>query len=375
MASPSLRYAGFYGAVFLALGVYLPFWPLWLESRGLGAAEIGLLLALNSWLSVVTTPALAQVSDRSGRAKTTLAVLAGLSLIAFAGFHAAGGFWQILALQLLSVALFQALVPLGESQAITAVYRQRLDYGRVRLWGSLTFIVGALGCGRLIADAGPDLVLALVLGALAATFLAALALPAGPAAARGEPRGRLKDLLARRFFLLLLLTVGLLQASHAVYYGFSALHWRAAGHSSALIGLLWAEGVIAEVLLFAVAGRLFSGTAPAWLLVGAGLSGVARWSLTGASSELAVLLVAQLLHAGTFGLAHLGAIHAIARAAPPGLAASAQSLYAALSGGLAMGLAMLAAGRLFDAYAGGAFYVMASLSAGGMVFALLLTRR
>ena len=375
MTSPSIRYAVFYGAVFLTLGIYLPFWPLWLESRGLGAAEIGLLFALSSWLRVATTPALAQVSDRSGRAKATLAVLAGISLLAFAGFFAVTGFWQILALQLLAVTLFQALVPLGESQAITAVYRQDLDYGRMRLWGSVAFIVGALGGGRLIAETGPgglDLILLLILAALGATFLAALALPVGPAAPRREDRGRLGDLLRGRGFWLLLLTAGLLQASHAVYYGFSALHWQAAGHDSALVGWLWAEGVIAEVLLFALAGRLFRKTPPAWLLAGAGLAGVVRWSLTGAGDGLAVLVAAQLLHAGTFGLAHLGAIHAIARAAPPGLAASAQSLYAALSGGLAMGLAMLAAGRLYADFGGGAFYAMAGLSAAGLLCALVL---
>ncbi len=372
--NPAIRYAAFYGAVFLVVGIYLPFWPVFLNSRGLDAAEIGLLFALASWLRIVTTPAIAQIADRSGRAKATLVAVAVLSLIVFTGFFEARGFWPILLVMLPAAVCFQPMIPLAESQTMAAVLRARLDYGRIRLWGSLTFILGTVGAGFLITGRAPDLVLYLVLGALGLTVLAALALPgrrdAPQEAARSSPLVLLRD----RRFLLFLGTASLLQASHAAYYGFSALHWKAAGLSEVTIGWLWAEGVIAEVLLFAAGGAVVARVRPPALLALAAVAGVLRWTVLASSAELAALVAVQALHGLTFGAAHLGAMHFLARAAPPGLAATAQSLYSAVSGGIAMGLAMLAAGALYQAVAGQVFLAMAALSPFGLRFALILRR-
>ncbi len=377
--APALRYATFYGALFLTVGVYLPFFPVFLKSRGLDAAEIGLLFALLSWTKIATTPAIAQIADRSGRAKAILVIAAALSLLFFTGLTGARGFWPILLIMLPAAACHQALNPIAESQTMAAVLRERLDYGRIRLWGSLTFILGTLGTGFLITGRAPDLVLYLILGALALTVLAALALPGrrdtAHESAHESARSSPLALLGNRRFLLFLGAVSLLQASHAVYYGFSALHWKAAGLSEATIGALWAEGVVAEVLLFAVSGAVVARMGPPALLALAGLTGVLRWSVLAATTALPALIAVQALHALTFGAAHLAAMHFIARAAPPGLSATAQSLYAATSGGIAMGLSMLAAGTLYDLYAGGAFLVMAGLSAGGLGLALILWRQ
>ena len=114
---------------------------------------------------------------------------------------------------------------------------------------------------------------------------------------------------------------------------------------------------------------------PPGLLILAGLAGILRWSVLAASTALPVLIAVQALHALTFGAAHLGAMHFIARAAPPGLSATAQGLYSAVSGGIAMGLAMLAAGVLYDAAAGRAFLAMAALSGGGLALAIVLRGR
>lgn len=372
--APALRYAAFYGAVFLAVGIYQPFWPVFLKSRGLSAAEIGLVFALTSWIRIVTTPAIAQIADRSGRTKATLAVLAALCLVIFTGFFEARGFWPILLVMLPAAVCFQPMIPLAESQTMAAVLRERLDYGRIRLWGSLAFILSTIGAGSLITGRAPELVFYLVLGALALTLLAALALPAAPARHHeGAPLNPLKLLRDRRF-LLFLGAASFNQASHAVYYGFSALHWQAAGLSETMIGWLWAEGVAVEVLLFAFSGRVMARASPAALLALAALAGMLRWTLLAASTDLALLIAVQALHALTFGAAHLGAMHFIARAAPPGLAATAQSLYSALSGGVAMGLAMLLAGALYEAAAGRAFLAMAVLSAAGLILALVLRR-
>jgi MFS transporter, PPP family, 3-phenylpropionic acid transporter len=371
----SSRYAVMYGAVFLTIGIYLPFWPVWLSSRGFSAGEIGLLLALGTWVKVFSNPVMAQVADRSGRAKATLVACAALTLLSFSAFSVAEGFWPILAIMLLVNLFHPVLIPLAETQTMAAANAGKLDYGRVRLWGSLTFILGTVGAGWVLTGRGPDLILALILGALGLNVLAAMIFPGSARTARPSPRGGLWVLFTRGRFLLFLGAASLLSASHAVYYGFSALHWRAAGLSEATVGWLWAVGVIAEVVLFAFSARIVARLGPFGLLAVAGFGGVVRWLVLGGTTVLPALAAAQLLHAATFGAAHLGAMHFLARNAPPGLAASAQALYSAVAGGIAIGAAMLASGWLYAEFGGGAFTIMAVLSALGGLLALALMRR
>jgi PPP family 3-phenylpropionic acid transporter len=366
-----MRYAAFYGGFFLTAGILLPFWPLWLENRGLDAVQIGIILALGPWVRVLTNPIAAQIADRSGRAKTLLVIFAGLSVLAFAGFIPAQGFWWILAISLLAAVCFPAMMPIGESQVMAAVLRHKLDYGRIRLWGSITFIVATLGAGRLLTGRDPDLILPLVLAALAATFLAALSFPRQASETVKTEQGGIATLLRQPRFVLFVATASLLQASHAVYNGFSTLHWRAAGIAESMIGVLWAEGVVAEILLFSVSGFFVARLGPIGLLALAGMCGVVRWTVLAQTTDMTALVVVQVLHAITFGAVHLGAMHFVARNAPPGLSATAQGIYASASG-LAMGLAMIGAGSLFAAFGGQAFFAMAAISAVGTGLVLLL---
>jgi PPP family 3-phenylpropionic acid transporter len=205
--------------------------------------------------------------------------------------------------------------------------------------------------------------------------VAAAALPRQPVTTLGKVRLNPAVLLSDRNFLLFLTAAGLLQGSHAAYYGFSAVYWQAAGLSGTIIGLLWAEGVIAEVIFFAVSATVFARTGPAALLLIAGVAGILRWAVLGMTTDLPALFAVQLLHAATFGAAHFGAMHFIARAAPPGLAATAQGLYSAAAGGIGIGFALLLAGKLYGINEASAFLAMAGLSLGGAILAMPLYQR
>ena len=124
------------------------------------------------------------------------------------------------------------------------------------------------------------------------------------------------------------------------------------------------RGVVAEILLFSVSGFFVAPLGPMALLMLAGISGVARWTVLAQTTDMTSLVAVQVLHAITFGAVHLGAMHFVARNAPPGLSATAQGLYASASG-LAMGLAMIGAGSLFANFGGKAFFAMAIVSAIG----------
>src|SRR5439155_25096495 len=212
-------------------------------------------------------------------------------------------------------------------------------------------------------------ILILVLAASVLLVAACIAIPsAGRRTAVMRSRwAALGRLAADRPFWLFVASAAALQSSHQLYYGFGTLYWREVGLSDTVIGALWAEGVVAEIVLFWYSATLLARFGPLGLMALGGIAGILRWSLMGAMPGLGPAAGLQLLHALTFGASHLGAMHFLARSVPPGVAASAQSLYAALSAGLGSGLVMLVAGVLYAAYGGQAYPFMALLSAAGLV--------
>jgi len=343
------------------LGAQLPYWPLWLEARGLTGSEVGVLLAAAAWVKVASNPLAGYLADSSGRPRLMISALMALGALGFLGFGLAQGFWALLLLQILTAACFQALLPLGESRTLVAVRRHGLDYGRSRLWGSVAFVAGVLAIGRGL-DLLPVESLPWWLAAgLGLGLLSSLALPELAEDRRRPAKGALKRLLSDRPLLWFLLAAALVQASHAAYYAFSAIAWRAAGHGTFTIGWLWTEGVLAETLFFAISGRILSRVSFRGLVMLAAAGGLLRWSVTAMTTALPALAGVQLLHAATFAAAHLAAIHVIAARAPAGLAATGQSLYASVSGGVLMGVTLLAVGPLYDTLGLRSFFVMAGL--------------
>ncbi len=369
----AVRLAGFYTALFLVMGVLLPFWPVWLAERGLAASQIAAVVAFGVMIKVVGNPLAAEAADRLGERRRPILALA---LVAFAGFPLFAlteSFWPILAVTILCWGVFPATLPLTESLTMLAVQSGRANYGRVRLWGSVSFIVAAVGAGEVLTGAGVGAVFWMVLAGLAGVVLAAAALPdLRPSRPTAWTRPRLSALvvLRRPGLPLLLAAAGAVQASHAVYYVFATLHWRSVGYTEDVIGMLWAEGVIAEIVLFAYGDRLVHRVGAARLVLIGGLAGVIRWAGTGLYDALPVLLVVQALHAFTYGATHIGTIHLIAGLVPSENSAAAQSLYSSIVMGLALGLTVLAAGPLYAALGGGAFLVMAPLAGIGAGLAL-----
>jgi PPP family 3-phenylpropionic acid transporter len=161
----------------------------------------------------------------------------------------------------------------------------------------------------------------------------------------------------------------LIQGAHAAYYGFAPLFWRAQGYSDTLIGLLIAEGIVAEILLFARGRKLVERLGPAGLTACAAAASLVRWSVTAMAPPLPVLATVQLLHAATFAMQHLSAMLVLSRSVPPERAATAQALHAALGMGAPTGLMMLLCGWLYTRGGGGQVFLAMAACGGG---ALLL---
>jgi PPP family 3-phenylpropionic acid transporter len=371
-----------YAALFLVVGCYLPYLPVWLHWRTLDADEIAILLATPLFTRIVFTPAISFAADRAGGRRAILIALAWGSLASFLLLWAADGFWQMLLASILLAINWTTIMPLIETVAVTGIRTGALDYGKVRLWGSLSFIVASLGSGLVIGRFGSQTVLPLLLAGTALMVVGAHLVPRELARASPipSPLRRLSladafDLLRAPLFLLFVLAASLIQSSHALYYSFGSLNWRAQGVSDGVIGALWSVGVVAEVALFAISGRVIAFCGTARLLMLAGLAATVRWGFMAFDPPLWATAVLQTLHAMSFGAAHLAAIHFLTHAVPEDRAATAQGLYAAVVAGLVLGSVTIASGPLYRNFAGEAYAGMAVLALIGAVAAFLLMQR
>jgi PPP family 3-phenylpropionic acid transporter len=366
------RLSIFYAALFLVIGINLPFAPSYLATKGMGEAKIGVLLAAIQLSRLVGNPLIARAADAWGETKLPIILLCFLSLVGFTLFLVINGFAGLLILSLALGLIFTAVMPLSDSLTLRAAALEGFDYGHVRLWGSLGFILASTGAGWLIARQGAALTIWLILGAWLLTFLASMGLPRMPRH-RGSGGGML-TLLSDRRFVLMLAASGSIQCSHSLLYAFGTIYWTAAGLSTATVGWLWAESVVAEILLFAAARRLLSRVPQRYLFVVGGLGAILRWLLAALGTGLPLLIVVQLLHALSFATTHLGAMTFLARRSPPGLAASAQVLHAIVVG-TSVGLVTIGVGGLYETLGGGGFYVMAGLALPGALLAISAARR
>jgi PPP family 3-phenylpropionic acid transporter len=371
-----------YAAVFLVGGCYLPYLPVWLHWRDLNADQIAILLATPPFARIVFTPAISFAADQAGGRRPILIALAWGSLASFLLLWAADGFWQMLLASLLLATNWTTILPLVETVAVTNIRRGALDYGKVRLWGSVSFIVASLGSGLIIGRLGSQTVLPLLIGGAALMVVGAHLVPHALARASHIPsalrRLSLSDafrLLRASLFLLFLLAVSLIQSSHALYYSFGSLNWRAQGISDGMIGVLWSVGVLTEIALFAVSGRIIAFCGTARLLMFAGLAAVFRWGFMAIDPPLWATALLQTLHALSFGAAHIAAIHFLTHAVPEDRAATAQGLYAAVVAGLVLGAVTIASGPLYRMFAGEAYAAMALLALAGAAGAFVLMRR
>ncbi|MGE5203436.1 MAG: MFS transporter, partial [Acidobacteriota bacterium] len=260
--SLTARFAFFSSASNVIIGVQLAFWPLWLAARGLDATEMGIVAGIGLWVRVAAHPLIGVLADLSGDRRRVMLILAIFSLLSSAFYVPAHGFWPLLSIGIVAGTTFATVLPLADN----AVLQAGVDYGRVRIWGSSTFLAVTLAIGGLLQKAPIDSLLVPLLAGGALMVLSIRAMPGGDGrlARRPDPGGWRALVGARN--LLFLATAALIQASHVVYYGYSSLHWKSLGYDTAVIGGLWAEGVVAEIVLFFWAGRLFKRVNPAHLM-------------------------------------------------------------------------------------------------------------
>jgi PPP family 3-phenylpropionic acid transporter len=372
------RLAAFGAAYFLAAGAFMSYWPVWLRNRGITDAEIGTLFMARQLVSVVAMLSMGFIAHKLGRLR---GLLFGLSLagVVMMGFYQISyTFLALLMTGLVWGIVWSPIMALYDGVLVNEAKRRGIVYGRLRLWGSVAFIVGTLLTGVAVDHFGPPSVL--YIGTVGVALLVPFALllpkaePREPGKARHAPFG-LFELFRNRPFVLFMIGAGFCQSSHAVLYSFGTLTWRGAGIDDVTISMLWGESVAVEILMMLVSGWLLQRIGVTGL-IGLGLAcGLVRWTGMAFTNYLPVLVVLQILHAGTFAACHLGAMAFIQRALPSSGVALGQSIYYALGTGATQAVIYQFAGLLYSRYGQHAFLGMTVISAVGLVAIVMLARR
>lgn len=367
------RLAGLYIGLFVFSGIQLPFLPLWMKAKGIDPSLIGLLVAVPSLVRVLGIPFVAREADRRDSLRLAIIVCACASVAAFALVGMSAGALAIFLTYAFASLVYAPVMPLTETYALKGLSARGRAYGPVRLWGSLAFIVSSFVAGALLDILPTRHLIWLLVGASGIVALASLALlPVSTRSSRPEaPRLMRAGVLRDRGFIAALAAASLIQASHAVYYGFSVLQWRGDGLDGGSIAALWAIGVLAEIVLFAVSGRL-KVSSTALLTIGA-VGGLVRWGAMALAPPPAMLPILQILHALTFGATYLGALTYVMRNAPEGQAATAQG-HLAIAQSVVMAITSAASGPLYASFGAGSYAAMALVAVAGGICARIASR-
>ena len=353
MSLPRVRLAAFYFCYFAALGAFLPYWPLYLQGQGYGPEQIGWLMAILPSTKLVSPSLWGWLADRLGKPLPLIRWGSFLALICFLPLlSSAPDVVAVAAVLLVFGFCWNATLPLFESLTLFHLQDRPERYGQIRLWGSIGFILSVWLLGKLLEGVLVINQLPLIMtGVLVGQWLSSLATPPAPVRVHESSPVALGCILRRGEVLAFFAAVMLLQVSHGPYYSFYSVYLDAHHYSDVAIGALWALGVVAEVVLFRYMSWFLDRYRLRTLfMLSLGLSAI-RWLMIGWGGEYpGLLLLAQLLHAASFGMAHSVAIHFVHRHFKGTLHSQGQALYAGLSFGLGGAMGSLYSGEYWSSW-------------------------
>ena len=367
------RLALFYGAIFALIGCHLPFFPVWLRAVGIDAAWIGVIAAVPAVTRFTVLPMVTGFAERRGAVRGAMMATAVMTTFGFAVIGTQHLPLAVFLAYAVTAASWTPTVPLTDAYALRGVARYSLDSGPLRLWGSAAFVVGALGCGLLAGMIAAEHLIWIIVAAGALAALAGFGLrPMESRQAQATTRHGTSALLRDPGFLAIIAASALIQGSHSTYYVFGSITWQLAGLGGLTIAALWALGVVAEIVVFALSPRFT--LRPSMLVVIAGVGAMLRWLITAQEPPVAVLAVVQLAHGVSFGLTQVGIMGLMVRHVPMPVVTRAQG-YLAACGGIVASTASIVSGAIYARYGQGAYYAMAAMALSGAAVMWLARRR
>jgi PPP family 3-phenylpropionic acid transporter len=369
---PYWRLSGFYIFYFAVLGAVAPYLGLYFDHLGFSAERIGELVAIPMLMRCLAPNLWGWLGDTTGQRLAIVRIGALCTLLSFSLiFYSKSYAWLVLVMALHAF-FWHAVLPQFEVITLAHLREQASRYSQIRLWGSIGFILAVVGLGALFERFGLDVYPIALMAIMAGIVISSAWVPNAAPEQRPETAGQggFMRQLCRPSVLAFFACVGLMQVSHGPYYTFFSIHLESLGYGRGTIGLLWALGVIAEILVFLIMAALLARFSLRQVLAASFVLAAIRWLLLGTLADhLAVLLVAQLMHAATFGSFHAAAIHFVQRSFGHRQQGQGQALYATLAG---VGGAL---GALYSGYSWeslGPIWTFAIASLAAMIAAVII---
>lgn len=362
MPIPYWRLSNFYFFYFATLGSFLPYWNLFLKHVNFNAAQIGELSALLMATKIISPNLWGAIADRTGKRLKIIRLAAFFTTLLFAGFFFKTGFIWFTVITFGYSFFWNASLPQFEAATLFHLKKEPHRYSQIRLWGSVGFIVAVLGIGRFLDHYSINLLPVIVIILFASIWLAALCVPETQVSSSEKQTVSVFQILKQPEIIAFFTVHLLLQAAHGPYYVFYSIYLKQLDYSSTLIGELWALGVMAEILLFIYMKKLLGVFSLRGILLSSIFLSIVRWLVIGfAANSLYWLAGAQLLHAATFGSAHVSAIHLIHQYFREQHQGKGQALYASLSFGLGGMVGSLFSGYYWEALGAVFVYSVAAI--------------
>jgi PPP family 3-phenylpropionic acid transporter len=363
-ALPYRRLAGFYFFYFAYLGAFAPFFSLYLDGAGMSALEIGVLMSLPQLTRIVAPHLWGWLADRSTHRLHVVRLTGVAGSICFLGVFAGTGFALLFFVIFAMTFFWSAALPLIEATTLSHLGEETARYGRIRVWGSVGFIVAVVGVGYALdgftVNVLPGIVLAMMVGMLVLGWW----VPDATLAPHPTDHQPIGDILCRPETIALIAASALMAAAHGPYYTFYSIHLVEHGYSKAVTGWLWALGVICEIAIFVWMPHLYRAFSLRQILIASLALASVRFTAIGwGADSLLVLLFAQTLHAATFGSFHAAAIGVIHRLFRGRHQARGQAIYGSLAYGLGGSLGGLASGYSWEQFGAPATFSFAAACA------------
>ena len=364
------RIAGFYFFYYAFVGMFAPYWSLYLKSINFDAIEIAILIAVQPVMRMIAPTLWGWLADRTGKRLLVVQIAATLSAVCYMGVFATTSFWGMFLVLALMGFFWSASMPLVEATTLTYLGKHSARYGRIRSWGSIGFIAAVVGLGYALDHMA--IVWLLWVGAAIeiGIVLFARQIPPTEVLAHHTDHQPVRQIALQPQVIALFSACFLMSVAHGAYYTFYSIYLVDHGYAKSAVGGLWALGVICEIGVFFLMPWLVRRFGYTRILLFSFSCAVLRFMLIGWGVDLLVmLLIAQVLHAATFGAYHAASVGLVHEFFQGRHQSKGQAMFGSLTYGAGGMLGGLASGPIWQHYGASVLY---SCSAGAALMGLVL---
>jgi PPP family 3-phenylpropionic acid transporter len=358
-----------YFVYFGVLGIFLPFFNLYCYHLGFSGLRIGVLSAVRSVALIVFPLIWGALADRLDARRPIYILCNFCSALIWMLYLFTIDFWPMLAITIFYGMFYAPIISFLEAFTMDLLGREKKSYGRIRAWGSISFIAAVLVLGKVIDLYSVEIIVVLILAGSLILSIVSTRIPAFQMVKKKRLPGEAKSLLQKRV-LMFLFCAFLMLVSHSAYYAFFSIHLENLGYGNTFIGLAWALASTAEILVMIRSDRIFGRFSIESVLIFSFMTAALRWLILFFARSAAPILLSQILHAATYGAFHIGSILYIDQLAPEKTKTLGQAVNNAVSYGLGLMVGFFLNGYLYETTGSFTLFIISCLVAfvGGLLF-------